>query len=118
MKIVAVDIGNTETSIGIGNYEKWESFRFTTRTATTSDEWLMMFSSTLPESLRDKKLGSIVCSVVPQVNSDLIQALYDYLGFAHAFGQSIWLSILSYLAISLIDPIHQRLKSGYLPPLS
>ena len=50
MKIVAVDIGNTETSIGIGNYEKWESFRFTTRTATTSDEWLMMFSSTLPES--------------------------------------------------------------------
>ena len=80
MRIVAVDIGNTETSIGIGNYEKWESFRFTTRTATTSDEWLMMFSSTLPESLRGKKLGSIVCSVVPQVNSDLIQALYDYLG--------------------------------------
>ncbi len=79
MKIIAVDIGNTETSIGIGNYEKWQSFRFTTRAATTSDEWLMMFSSTLPESLRGKKLGSIVCSVVPQVNSDLIQALYDYL---------------------------------------
>lgn len=81
MKIVAVDIGNSETSVGVGNYESWESFRFTTRTLMTSDEWLMLLKNTLPKDL-DKskdKIGSIICSVVPQINNDFLKAMKDYL---------------------------------------
>ncbi len=63
MSIIAVDIGNTETCIGIGRENSWESFRFTTRTTITSDEWLMIL---------------IVCSVVPQVNKVFIDALSKY----------------------------------------
>ena len=77
MNIIAVDIGNTETCIGIGNIDTWKSFRFTTRTTITSDEWLMMMKATLPEIDR-KSSGTIVCSVVPQVNKIFINALTRY----------------------------------------
>ena len=36
-KIIAIDIGNTETTVGIGNKDSWDSYRFTTRDANTSD---------------------------------------------------------------------------------
>ena len=77
MSIVAVDIGNTETCIGFGKEDSWESFRFTTRTTITSDEWLMMMKTTLPDQ-KDELKGSIVCSVVPQVNKVFINALSKY----------------------------------------
>ena len=77
MNIIAVDIGNTETCIGIGNIDTWESFRFTTRTTITSDEWLMMMKATLPE-IDGKTDGTIICSVVPQVNRIFIDALTRY----------------------------------------
>ena len=77
MSIIAVDIGNTETCIGIGRENSWESFRFTTRTTITSDEWLMIMKTTLPDK-KDELEGSIVCSVVPQVNKVFIDALSKY----------------------------------------
>ena len=82
MTIVAVDIGNSETSVGIGGYKSWKSFRFTTRKLMTSDEWFIMLKSTLPKDLDVSKqvVGSIVCSVVPQINNDFLKALKDYLG--------------------------------------
>ena len=45
-KIIAIDIGNTETTVGIGNKDGWDSYRFTTRDANTSDELLALFNST------------------------------------------------------------------------
>ena len=55
MSIVAVDIGNSETCIGFGEEDSWESFRFTTRTTITSDEWLMMMKTTLPDQKDELK---------------------------------------------------------------
>ena len=48
-KIIAIDIGNTETTVGIGNKEGWDSYRFTTRDANTSDELLALFNSTFKD---------------------------------------------------------------------
>ena len=45
-KIIAIDIGNTETTVGIGNIDGWDSYRFTTRDANTPDELLALFNST------------------------------------------------------------------------
>ena len=28
-KIIAIDIGNSETNVGVGNSTKWESYRYT-----------------------------------------------------------------------------------------
>ena len=44
--IIAIDIGNTETTVGIGSNGVWESYRFTTRDTNTSDELLSLFNST------------------------------------------------------------------------
>ena len=32
-KIIAIDIGNTETTVGVGSNDVWNSYRFTTRDA-------------------------------------------------------------------------------------
>ena len=42
-KIIAIDVGNSETTVGVGNSKSWEGYRFTTRKTITSDELLMMF---------------------------------------------------------------------------
>ena len=80
-KIIAIDIGNTETTVGIGNKEGWDSYRFTTRDANTSDELLALFNSTfnLDTNKKNQISGSIVCSVVPQVTNNMFQAVEKYL---------------------------------------
>ena len=79
MSIIAVDIGNTETCIGIKEANSWDSYRFTTRTTITPDEWLIIMKTTLPNI--DKKFkGSIICSVVPQVNKVFTDALTRFTG--------------------------------------
>ena len=40
--IIAVDIGNTETTVGIGSKDNWDSYRFTTRDTNTPDELLAL----------------------------------------------------------------------------
>ena len=44
--IIAVDIGNTETTVGIAGKNNWDSYRFTTRDTNTPDELLALFNST------------------------------------------------------------------------
>ena len=80
-KIIAIDIGNTETTVGIGNKEGWDSYRFTTRDANTSDELLALFNSTfnLDFDAKNQISGSIICSVVPQVTNNMFQAVEKYL---------------------------------------
>ena len=80
-KIIAIDIGNTETTVGIGSNGVWDSYRFTTRDANTSDELLALFNSTLNLDADSKNqiAGSIICSVVPQVTNNMVQAVEKYL---------------------------------------
>ena len=80
-KIIAIDIGNTETTVGIRNKDGWDSYRFTTRDANTSDELLALFNSTFNLDINKKNqiFGSIVCSVVPQVTNNMFQAVEKYL---------------------------------------
>ena len=74
--IVAIDVGNSETTVGVGNNLSWRSYRYTTRKTITSDELFMMFKTTIdPESINDENLdGSIICSVVPQITESVVEA--------------------------------------------
>ena len=74
--IVAIDVGNSETTVGVGNNLAWKSYRYTTRKTITSDELFMMFKTTIdPKSINDENLdGSIICSVVPQITDSVIEA--------------------------------------------
>ena len=79
--IIAIDIGNTETTVGIGNSKNWLSYRYTTREANTPDELLALFNSTfqVTEELKSKINGAIICSVVPQVTNNVNEAIKKYI---------------------------------------
>ena len=79
--IIAVDIGNTETTVGIGSKDNWDSYRFTTRGTNTPDELLALFNSTFQiKSEVNKDIeGAIICSVVPQATNSFSEAIHKYL---------------------------------------
>jgi len=79
--IIAVDIGNTETTVGIGSKDNWDSYRFTTRDTNTPDELLALFNSTFQIKSEVKKdiEGAIICSVVPQATNSFSEAIHKYL---------------------------------------
>ncbi|MDA9687963.1 type III pantothenate kinase, partial [Candidatus Actinomarina] len=79
-KIIAIDVGNSETTVGVGNSDNWESYRYTTRKTITSDELLMMFRTTIDLSKADDELlhGAIVCSVVPQITDSVVTAINKF----------------------------------------
>ena len=79
--IIAVDIGNTETTVGIGSNDNWDSYRFTTRDTNTPDELLALFNSTFEIESEVKKdiEGAIICSVVPQATNSFSEAIRKYL---------------------------------------
>ena len=79
--IIAVDIGNTETTLGIGSKNNWDSYRFTTRDTNTPDELLALFNSTFQIKSEVKKdiEGAIICSVVPQATNSFSEAIRKYL---------------------------------------
>ena len=79
--IIAVDIGNTETTVGIGSKDNWDSYRFTTRATNTPDELLALFNSTFQIKSEVKKdiEGAIICSVVPQATNSFSEAIRKYL---------------------------------------
>ena len=79
--IIAVDIGNTETTVGIGSKDNWDSYRFTTRDTNTPDELLALFNSTFQIKSEIKKdiEGAIICSVVPQATNSFSEAIRKYL---------------------------------------
>ena len=79
--IIAVDIGNTETTVGIGSKDNWDSYRFTTRDTNTPDELFALFNSTFQIKSEVKKdiEGAIICSVVPQATNSFSEAIRKYL---------------------------------------
>ena len=79
--IIAVDIGNTETTVGIAGKNNWDSYRFTTRDTNTPDELLALFNSTFQiKSEVNKDIeGAIICSVVPQATNSFSEAIRKYL---------------------------------------
>ena len=79
--IIAVDIGNTETTVGIAGKNNWDSYRFTTRDTNTPDELLALFNSTFQINSEVKKdiEGAIICSVVPQATNSFSEAIHKYL---------------------------------------
>ena len=79
--IIAVDIGNTEPTVGIGSKDNWDSYRFTTRDTNTPDELLALFNSTFQIKSEVKKdiEGAIICSVVPQATNSFSEAIRKYL---------------------------------------
>ena len=79
--IISVDIGNTETTVGIGSKDNWDSYRFTTRDTNTPDELLALFNSTFQIKSEVKKdiEGAIICSVVPQATNSFSEAIRKYL---------------------------------------
>ena len=79
--IIAVDIGNTETTVGIGSKDNWDSYRFTTRDTNTPDELLALFNSTFQIKSEVKKdiEGAIIWSVVPQATNSFSEAIRKYL---------------------------------------
>ena len=79
--IIAVDIGNTETTVGIGSKDNWDSYRFTTRDTNTPDELLALFNSTFQIKSEVKKdiEGAIICSVVPQATNSFSEAIHKFL---------------------------------------
>ena len=79
--IIAVDIGNTETTVGIAGKNDWDSYRFTTRDTNTPDELLALFNSTFQINSEVKKdiEGAIICSVVPQATNSFSEAIHKYL---------------------------------------
>ena len=81
INIIAVDIGNTETTVGIGSKDNWDSYRFTTRDTNTPDELLALFNSTFQIKSEVKKdiEGAIICSVVPQATNSFSEAIRKYL---------------------------------------
>ena len=79
--IIAVDIGNTETTVGIGSKDNWDSYRFTTRDTNTPDELLALFNSTFQIKSEVKKdiEGAIICSVVPQATNSFSESIRKYI---------------------------------------
>ena len=87
--IIAIDVGNSETTVGVGNSSEWKSYRYTTRKTITSDELFMMFKTTIdPES--ENLDGSIICSVVPQITDSVVEATKKFTSkLVHVVGPGI-----------------------------
>ncbi len=81
--ILVTDVGNTNMTLGVYQGEELKAtFRLTTKTPRTSDEYGIILSQLLHNNGIDPKglEGSIVASVVPDVMHALIGALVRYTG--------------------------------------
>ena len=80
-KIIAIDVGNSETTVGVGNSEEWTGYRFTTRKTITSDELLMMFKTIIDvEPIKENIIdGAVICSVVPQITNSVTLATSKFI---------------------------------------
>jgi len=74
--LLAIDVGNTETTLGLFRGERLEaSWRLTTTPSRTPDEWAAALTGYLSQSGRSTQAvrAAIVASVVPQVTRDLCE---------------------------------------------
>ncbi len=75
---LAIDIGNTHTTIGLWESSEWlHEWRFSSRAIRTQDEWTVFLSSTLSRAgFPDRKIeGSGIASVVPALTGVVAGAL-------------------------------------------
>jgi type III pantothenate kinase len=83
--LLALDIGNTEISLGLFGGEDLErSWRVTTRPDRTPDEWAVLLRALFEEGGLDITLvtGSVVCSVVPTTTDSMAEGLMSATGTA------------------------------------
>ena len=81
--ILVIDVGNTNMTLGVyQGQELRATFRLTTKTPRTSDEYGVVITQLLKNKGIDamELEGSIVASVVPDVMHSLISALVRYTG--------------------------------------
>ena len=81
--ILVVDVGNTNITCGAFEGKKLvSSFRMTTGTARTSDEFGLELMALLNINSvdKDKIEGVMIASVVPQVMHALVNAIIKYIG--------------------------------------
>lgn len=79
--ILVIDVGNTNLTLGVFREEKLlATFRMTTKTPRTSDEYGVMISQLLRDREIDIALleGSIIASVVPDVMHSLVGGIVRY----------------------------------------
>lgn len=79
--LLAIDIGNTNITIGLFNGDKIEgTFRMTTKIPRTSDEYGTFFYNMLHSRglHREQVKAAILASVVPDVNHHLVNGLIKY----------------------------------------
>ena len=83
--LLALDIGNTEISLGLFGGEDLErSWRVTTRPDRTSDEWAVLLRALFEAGGLDitSVTGSVVCSVVPATTDAMAEGLMSATGTA------------------------------------
>ena len=83
--LLAIDIGNTEISLGLFGGEDLErSWRVTTRPDRTPDEWAMVLRALFDEAGLDitAVTGTVLCSVVPSATDAMSEGLLTATGTA------------------------------------
>ena len=79
--LLAIDIGNTNITIGLFDGDEIEgTFRMTTKMPRTSDEYGIFFYNILHSKglHREQVDAAIIASVVPDVNHHIINGLIKY----------------------------------------
>ena len=81
--LLAVEVGNSQTSIGVFQDDALVlSWRLRTEPRTPDEAMLVLRQLLGPESIDLARLPSVLCSVVPDVTSDLAHALTVITGHA------------------------------------
>ncbi len=83
--LLALDIGNTEISLGLFGGEDLErSWRVTTRPDRTADEWAVLLRALFAEAGLDitTVTGTVLCSVVPPTTDAMTEGLLTATGTA------------------------------------
>jgi type III pantothenate kinase len=81
--LLALDVGNTEISLGLFQGEDLErSWRVTTRPDRTPDEWAVLLRALFAEGGVDitEVTGTVMCSVVPPATDAMAEALLTATG--------------------------------------
>ncbi|CAN5860043.1 type III pantothenate kinase [soil metagenome] len=79
MNLLLVDIGNTQTVVGFDNGDTAETWRLSTQSTRTTDEYRVLLASLLG-SLVGEVDGAAVSSVVPPATSALREAITTMVG--------------------------------------
>ncbi len=79
--LLAIDVGNTHTVLGVRVDSVWRSWRIHTNSARTEDEHFVILRNLLEaEGFRERLRGVVVCSVVPTIEEILVRMSRTQLG--------------------------------------